>query len=381
MVAVPDLLASVPAGVQVIRDRAGVEGLAEAWEFLADGAPGPLQHYPWIRSCAAAFAKGANLHVLVVGPREAPVAGVPLARRRDGRLVLLGGEELGEATDIPARDPRGLDLLATALQRSGSPVVLHRIPAESAIIPALRRAYRGRGVVIVRPRPGCPWIPLAAGFPPDQQLSARRRSDLRRAARRAESFGVVTSEILSPAPAALEPILREAFCVEAAGWKGRRGSALERDPLRRAFFRRYAAEGSQEGELRVCFLRIDGRAAAMQLAMERDQRFWLLKIGYDEAFARCSPGMLLMQATLHYAAARGLHSLEFLGETEPWTRLWTARERPCVSVRTYPGTTWGLAAMAADAAAVTGRRLGRLLRSRHERAAARRVPDLVAAAS
>jgi CelD/BcsL family acetyltransferase involved in cellulose biosynthesis len=99
----------------------------------------------------------------------------------------------------------------------------------------------------------------------------------------------------------------------------------------------------------LCFLRIGDRIAAAQLAVESDERFWLLKIGYDEAFARYSPGNLLMRETVRYAANRGLLSYEFLGTPEQWTRMWTDRIRACVSIRAYPARPWGVAALVADA--------------------------------
>ncbi len=58
--------------------------------------------------------------------------------------------------------------------------------------------------------------------------------------------------------------------------------------------------GPRRESLRIAFLRIAGRPVAMQIAVERAQRLWLLKIGYDEEYARCSPGQLLM---LEVAAA------------------------------------------------------------------------------
>ena len=44
----------------------------------------------------------------------------------------------------------------------------------------------------------------------------------------AEAAAPVSFEILSPSPVEVEPLLDEAYRVEAAGWKGERGTALER---------------------------------------------------------------------------------------------------------------------------------------------------------
>jgi CelD/BcsL family acetyltransferase involved in cellulose biosynthesis len=199
---------------------------------------------------------------------------------------------------------------------------------------------------------------------PAQALSTRRRADLRRAERRAAGLGEVSYQDLSPSPGELEPLLEEAFGVEAAGWKGRARTALAHDATRRDFYRRYAAAAASRGILRLTFLRIAGRAAAVQLAVETDDRFWLLKVGYDERFARCSPGSLLLLESIRHADTRGLRSYEFLGDAESWTRPWTKTVRTCVRLDAYPLQTSGVGTLATDAAAAAGRRLRGAVRSR-----------------
>jgi CelD/BcsL family acetyltransferase involved in cellulose biosynthesis len=91
---------------------------------------------------------------------------------------------------------------------------------------------------------------------------------------------------------------------------------------------------------------------ATQLAVEYSNRFWLLKIGYDESLARCSPGSLLMLHTLGDAAARGLTGYEFLGSEAPWTAIWTSEVLATTVVGAYPPRLPAGAALAADAAEV-----------------------------
>ena len=161
-------------------------------------------------------------------------------------------------------------------------------------------------------------------------------------------MGEVDYEILAPKPHELSRMLTACLRVEAANWKGRNQSALLSDSERRHFFEQYTKSASEKGILRICFLKIDRKPAATQIAVESGGRFWLLKVGYDEMFAQCSPGNLLMLASLRYAVSRGLRSYEFLGTSEPWTQIWTNRVRPCVSVRVYPGNGRGAAALGAD---------------------------------
>src|SRR5262249_44186341 len=136
--------------------------------------------------------------------------------------------------------------------------------------------------------------------------------------------------------------------------------------------RRYAMAASCHGMLRLAFLYIGGHPAAMQLAVEGDRRLWLLEIGYHERVARGSPGTLLMIETPRQSALSSLLSYGVLGGVEPWTRMWTDRERPCVSLRAYPTTARGLAAMVTDLAAVGSRALGRRLREIDEGSSSRR---------
>lgn len=350
---------------RIIRDVAALDGLAEAWDALAAPALSPMQQYAWARACAATFTGRRELHVVAVN-ESAGFAVAPLVRRRGvpGRVEFLGALELDEPADVIAADDASLALLAETLVRSGHPLLLKRIPAESPLVPALVRAYRGRGLVIHRRLGGFPWISLDESWTrPEERLNAGRRSDLRRARRIAEGIGPVHVEVLSPAPTDLGRLLREVFAVEAAGWKGRVGTALACDPVRQAFFRRYADAACRRGMLRIGFLRIGETPVAMQLGVEWGGRFWLLKIGYDEGFARCSPGSLLMVEMVRRAAGRGLASYELLGVSEQWTRMWTRAERPCVSLRAYPANGTGAAALAIDLATVGWwRRLSRRTR-------------------
>ena len=151
-------------------------------------------------------------------------------------------------------------------------------------------------------------------------------------------------------------MLAQAYEVESRSWKGSGGTALRHDKLLGPFYRTLSQAAAQEGLLRLCFMHIDSRPVAMQLALQIDRRFWLLKIGFDAAFARCSPGQLLMLHTIGHAATQGLDSYEMLGSAAPWTVSWTQTLRPFVRVRTYPTSWAGAQALWADALGAARRR-------------------------
>src|SRR5262249_37583977 len=129
-------------------------------------------------------------------------------------------------------------LLANAFMDLGMPLVLRRLPEDSSLINALQHACKGRGLLLKRPDQGWPWIPLDCRWTePERLLNAGRRSDFRRAQRIAYEMGPVSVEMLAPDARNCEPLLEEAFAVEAASWKGESRSAILCDPLRAAFYR------------------------------------------------------------------------------------------------------------------------------------------------
>lgn len=363
--------------VRVIRSLAELDALGPAWDAISTPWTSPMQGHDWVRIWAEVYGADRCLEVMAAGgPSVGAIAPLFRSGRAKSRLEFVG-MELGEGIDFVYSDRFHIDALAKAIALSRMPVRFWRVPTDSPVVPALMRAYRWRGIVRTKPADGCPSIPLDDSWVnPEQHLDKRRRSNLRRASRIAEGMGKVTYEVVSPTPENVGPLLEEAYAVEASGWKARAGDPMAHHPLQGEFFRRYALACSQRGDLRLCFLRIDGRAAAMKLAVITGNRFWLVKMGYDEAFERCSPGALLLRETIQYAARSGLYSYEFLGADEPWVRIWTPRLRPCVSISTYPFSRPGALAIASGAVAAIDRRLrsgvdlaGRIPRAMRGRAA------------
>lgn len=322
----------------------------------------PMQSRAWLQACYE-----------VLYPRDTPwpvevEGGVgPFVRRRGllPVLYLAGAEELAEAIEPPVATPGAAERLAGRLLAARRPVRFGHIPAEGAFTRAFLVAAVGRGIVLQAPAGGSPVLWLDASWTdPLARFSSRRRSDVRRMQRRAEAMGAVRVEILSPDPAEVPELLEAAFAVEARGWKARNRTAIAQTPDQAAFLRRYGALTAAEGRFRIAFLRIGDEIAAMQIMVEEDGALWLLKIGYDEDFAKASPGMLLLLEVIRAAAAQGLERVEFLGKASDWTAFWTRDLRPHIRLRYYPRNLAGLAALVRDGGVLALRRGRRRLRSR-----------------
>ncbi len=134
--------------------------------------------------------------------------------------------------------------------------------------------------------------------------------------------------------------------------------------MRARFFRLYARAAAEKGILRMVFMRIAGRAVGMQIALECNQRFWLLKIGHDESVSKLLAGDAIDAPLGEICCLRGLLSYEMLGGVAPWTDTWTKTLRSCVVVRAYPFSAAGMAALGRDAGHWMIRRIERRLRQK-----------------
>jgi CelD/BcsL family acetyltransferase involved in cellulose biosynthesis len=215
-----------------------------------------------------------------------------------------------------------------------------------------RAAYR----TAVTPVARSPYIACAPTLEDHERgLSRNLRHDVQRRLRRLCEEGAVTIEVTDGATnrAAL---LDEAFRVEALSWKGARGTAIASNARTRGFYDAVAGWASARGWLRLAFLRFDGRAIAFQFDLEAGSTYYSLKIGYDPAFDRYSPGKLLAYAMVARAVSTGLATYELLGTDEPWKERWTSTFREYVRVEAYARSPAGAASWAV---ATHGRRLAR----------------------
>ncbi|MEK7390206.1 MAG: GNAT family N-acetyltransferase [Elusimicrobiota bacterium] len=337
--------------LNILRNHAELEGIRAAWRRLESRGTHPTQQFIWMKACAEIFARPGELRIVQLEEDGETIAIAPLiARQASRRWEFLGMDETQEPTDALYADARAARSLAAGLVALRVPLAMERIPEASQLPAAFENACRLRGLCIRRQAAAYPSLELRASDGEHiTPLNSGRRSDLRRAERKAREMGVVSYEMLSPTPETVGTLLEQAMSVEASSWKLQAKTALVLDAVLADFYKTFTYAASEQGVLRLSFLRIGGRAAAMQLAVEAHGRLWLFKIGYDEHFARCSPGNLLLQEVIRHCAKQGLKSIDFLGTVEPWTRNWTQRETSCLMLRSYPPTLAGGVDLAQDA--------------------------------
>jgi CelD/BcsL family acetyltransferase involved in cellulose biosynthesis len=322
-----------PYAVEVHEGRPALEALRDEWnELLARGPVDlPFLRHEWIAAWLDAFAPAAPLRVLVARDGAGRAQGLAplLEERLPGgavRLVapandhscrvewVLGPDASGAAAALwgHLRDRLRWDvLLLRDLPRDG--------PTSTLLEPLARadRHLTGRWESQRSPR-----LALGGGLPPaEARTSAKFRANLRRRARRLAEAGAVSVERTGGLDG-LDVALGEFLALEAAGWKGERGTAIARDARLVAFYARVARDAARRGALSIRSLRVDGRAVAVHLGVVHAGAFHLPKTAYDEALASASPGQLLQREVLAECEARGLAAFEFLGPDMAWKRDW-----------------------------------------------------------
>jgi CelD/BcsL family acetyltransferase involved in cellulose biosynthesis len=347
--------------VEIIGDLAGLRGLGPEWNEIAPPKDvEPWQSFSWMEAAATA-AVGENHTLRVVTVRKdgrlaaiAPMVVKPSDQPfRPLRLDILGGEELKEPNRFVSLDPVSLELLVDAIvSERVYPVRLSRLPNDPENTRFLLAKFRKSGWITPMLSMSYPYLELE-GNPVKKSL----REDLRRARRKAEGRGEVRSEVaVASSREELRKYLEFAFRIEHSGWKGRNGTSILSNGPRRTFFERYAFSAWGDGTLRLRFLRINGAYVAAQYAVESARSYWLLNVGYDEAFRDCSPGNLLLEESIRDAAGNGLLRYNFLGKEEPWTRRWTTSHQDCLVLAAYRLNPRGVRAMCSDAGYLVAKR-------------------------
>lgn len=309
------------------------------WEELADraGAP-PFLRPGWFREWWGAFGEG-ELAIFAVR-RRGDLAGVlPLAAR--GRTLASPANWHTPVFGPLADDPEVVGQLAGgALERSPRRIGLRFLDPEAGGEERIQAAIGGFGVArrtILRP----PYLPLEGDW--DGYLRERSRNlrqGIKRKRRRAAEQGDLRFEI-GDGGERLEALLEEGFRVEESGWKGEAGTAINADLATRRFYEGIARWAAARENLRLSFLRLDGRAIAFSFCLEADSRLYLLKTGYDEEYRSLGPGTLLASYELERAFADNLSSYEFGGGEEGWKLQWTSLRRERVELLAFARSPLG----------------------------------------
>jgi CelD/BcsL family acetyltransferase involved in cellulose biosynthesis len=317
----------------VVRDPRELASWGPAIDQLADRRRLPaFSSVAWTSSLWEGFfpRDEVAVHLLSMGGRV--VAAIPVRREVGLASKLVGLQNPHVPCWIPALDveqPRLAALLLDRMFAQCDCFELQRLPLDGPLARALRLEASFRALpVSEQEHPAAEVsLPLAGPWPAfEQTLSRNLRRDGRHLGK-LQTLGEVSFELIERGPA-LGPALDACFELEARGWKGQRGNPILSEPGARLFYKLLAARAAARGELALYLLKLDGRVVAFEYDLRRAGRIDCLKIGYDEALARYSPGTVLRMSILRRSIERGEASSYHLGPASPWKDRWGGqRER------------------------------------------------------
>ena len=328
--------------VEVVTEYADFVALEGPWNALVERAriEHPFLRHEWLRTWWDCFGTGHRLHVLLVRHRDEVVAIAPLmlsSSRMYGftvrQLEFIFNVHTPRMDVIIARCHR--EVYQTLWKYLGDRrglwdvVEMHQLAEGSRTLEDLRATAENTGYPAgVWKSDSSPYICME-GMTAEEyfaSLGTKHRSNMRNRIKRLSKLGKVDMEVIH-GERGLMTALEDGYAIEAAAWKGEASTAIRcEEPVRR-FYTRIGQMAARLGWLRLQFLTLDGRRIAFGYSLVYERRHYLLKAGYDPAFAPYSPFNLLCERLIRNAFEEGLVEFDFLGADAEWKMRWTRTVR------------------------------------------------------
>lgn len=210
--------------------------------------------------------------------------------------------------------------------------VLPEILLGGALATMLRSVAETRGLpLIVTSQVERPW--LESALDGDDYLKASLSShhfrEFRRLKRRLQGLGELVHHV-ARRPADIRPAVEAYLSLEAAGWKGRAGTAMATDRYQAAFAREAVDRLAEQDYCRIHSLTLDGKLIASLIVFVEAGIAYTWKTAYDEAYAAYSPGTLLMiEVTRQHLEDPNIDATDScaIPDHPVMSRLWSGRKQ------------------------------------------------------
>lgn len=281
--------------------------LAAEWRALAARAIEPNVFYEPSFALAAADAFAGDTGAVLVRARDRRLIGlfpVRIVRRRYGGPVPVAcgfAHPFGPLGAPLADSEQAMAAFDAFLDRMAQPdmpdvLLLPFFPEQGALALTLEGALARRGLhsrAFNRHRRAVLAPEGARGEYLQRSVNRGTLKELRRQRRRLAELNELSVVSLDD-PEKMQALLEAFVMLEAAGWKGRRGTAAAQNPASLLFLQRAVAGLAQQGQARICVLRSGEAPIAAMILLYSGGHAWTWKTAYAEQFARFSPGVQLM---------------------------------------------------------------------------------------
>lgn len=324
-----------------IRDR--IESLAPEWERLAQhNKASPFLWPGWIEAWWRAF--GAGRLQILSAYESGRLTGVLPLRRFRGAMSSTTNSDTPLFGFLVANQTAAGQLSRVLFSQKPRRIDLSFLSPTDAGVQSARAAAQAAGYrVIAESAQAAPYVTIDGDWEAyERGLRRKFRSEIRRRRRRIEEEGGLTLEVFDGTER-LDELLEEGFSVEASGWKGAYGTSIASQAALRRFYTEVARWAADRGWLRLAFLRLDGRALAFDYCLEYNKVHYLLKTGYDPAYGKFGPGMIIRYLMLVRAFSEGMTTYDFLGlgSDYAWKREWTNTQQERLFLHLFAPTALG----------------------------------------
>ena len=320
--------------------------LLRQWDELATATSAPPFLYPgWTQAWWRAFGRG-RLEVATVRRGRALVCALPVRRRP--RLLQSPTNAHTPLFGPVSAEPAALRALGSRIQSGAWCVDLGYLDDDAQLAADLRGSGRQGWHIVDHCQLRSPYVDTTGSW--ERYWAGRkRRQEISRSRRRLAEQGDLAARA-SDGTVNLDALLDDGFTIEASGWKGAEGSAINsRDDTRR-FYRDVARWAAERGWLRLAYMTLDGAMIAFAFRLRCHGVDYLIKAGYDETYRRYSPGVLNLMDQMQDAFAAGCSSYEMLGDATEHKMRWADGVRDRSRVIAFPPTVGGRGARSLAAA-------------------------------
>jgi CelD/BcsL family acetyltransferase involved in cellulose biosynthesis len=314
-----------PLVVDEVRSLDAFAALEEEWGAFIEEAPAAsfFHTWEWLTARLESYWADEELALLLVRRQGRLVAAAPFVVDRQGEQWCRGSLTLPEdGFDLLCTEhvPEVLDSLFVKLRASRRRwrIGLGRLPADSEVAAALPEAARRNGLsTFVRDADTVRLIHTDGGW--DAYLASRSskvRREWRRKQRKLESAGAVEIRTIR-SPKESDEVFDDVVAIESASWKEGEGSSIAGQRAER-FYRSLARRCAERSWLRLHLLYLDGRPVAYFYGVAFRNQLYGLKTSYDVAWAKLSPGVVVVLQALQEAFEEGVSTIDFLGFDSRW---------------------------------------------------------------
>jgi CelD/BcsL family acetyltransferase involved in cellulose biosynthesis len=326
-----------------IEDPTEFAKLADEWEPLLPTDAHPFDQHCWHAAWWEAFGGSDRLAVATVRRDGRLVGAFPLRRR--GRLTagLVNGHSTScRPLAVDAETMR--ELVAMVLSGSRGELDLGGLPIGDPGLAELERQIGStRRRLLLEPALASPYIDTRGDYETWRNENKHRwKAPLERKWRKIDRDHEAVWGLVE-APADLDAELAEGLRIEASGWKGEGGTAIESSPDSALFYRLMADSFQERDELRFNWLHLDGVAVSFDFCLLYRKRLYTLKSGFDEDYKSLAPGLVHRLAVIKRCFEMDIDEHDLLGNEVGWKTRFASGNRPHVNLRAYGAGPVGIA--------------------------------------